>query len=101
MTGSAADPKMAPRSLRPGQRARVWIAKIDGGPPELVYSADTVLLEAPDWLPDGRGLLLTGQNCSGGSISGGQGTLNATAGHRTVAGSRSWHPWQQDEEHND
>ena len=51
---------MAPRSLQPGQRAQVWIAGVDGGPPELMYSADTVLLEAPNWSPDGGGLLLNG-----------------------------------------
>jgi hypothetical protein len=51
---------MAPRSLQPGQRAQVWIAGVDGGPPELVYSTDTVLLEAPNWSGGGGGLLLNG-----------------------------------------
>jgi len=51
---------MAPRNLRPGQRSEVWIAEADGGPPELVYSTSTVLLEAPNWSPDGHGLLLNG-----------------------------------------
>jgi TolB protein len=51
---------MAPRTLRPGQRTEVWIAPVGGGPPELVFSTSTVLLEAPNWAPDGRGLLLNG-----------------------------------------
>jgi hypothetical protein len=58
MTESAGDPKMVPRSLKPGQRTEVWIAEVGGGPPELMYSTGTVLLEAPNWSPDGRGLLL-------------------------------------------
>ena len=51
---------MAPRSLRPSQRTEVWIAQAGGGPPELVYSTTTMLLEAPNWSPDGHGLLLNG-----------------------------------------
>ena len=51
---------MAPRSLRPSQRTEVWIAQVGGGPPELVYSTTTMLLEAPNWSPDGHGLLLNG-----------------------------------------
>lgn len=50
---------MAPRTLRPGQRAEVWIAEVAGGSSQLVYSTDT-LLEAPNWAPDGGGLLLNG-----------------------------------------
>jgi TolB protein len=51
---------MVPRSLRPSQRTEVWIAQVGGGPPELVYSTTTMLLEAPNWSPDGHGLLLNG-----------------------------------------
>jgi TolB protein len=50
---------MAPRTLRPGQRAEVWIAEVAGGSSQLVYSTDTLLLEAPNWAPDG-GLMLNG-----------------------------------------
>jgi hypothetical protein len=60
MTESAADPKMVPRSLRPDQKTEVWIAQIGGERAELVYSTSTVLLEAPNWSPNGRGLLLNG-----------------------------------------
>jgi TolB protein len=48
------------RQLRANQRAEVWIADIDGGPAGHVYTSSTVLLEAPNWAPDGRGLLLNG-----------------------------------------
>jgi Tol biopolymer transport system component len=51
---------MMARKLRPGQRAEVWIVDVGGGVPELVYSTDEVLLEAPNWAPDGCGLLLNG-----------------------------------------
>jgi len=54
------DPKMVPRRLRPGQSTEVWIAEVGGGPPALVYSTSVVLLEAPNWAPDGGGLLLNG-----------------------------------------
>jgi hypothetical protein len=37
----------------------VWIAEIEGGSAKLAYSTDSVLLEAPNWAPDG-GLLLNG-----------------------------------------
>ena len=51
---------MVPRQLKPGQRAEVWIAEVDDGAPQLAYSTDAVLLEAPNWAPDGDGLLLNG-----------------------------------------
>jgi Tol biopolymer transport system component len=60
MTEFANDLMMVPRQLRPGQRAEVWIADVAGGEPELVFSSDRVLLEAPNWAPDGDGLLLNG-----------------------------------------
>ena len=53
-------PLGSPRQLRPGQRTEVWIADVDGGPAQLVYTSTTVLLEAPNWAPDGQGLLLNG-----------------------------------------
>jgi TolB protein len=60
MTTDVEDPLMVPRKLRPGQRAEVWVVDVGGGIPELVYSTDDVLLEAPNWARDGRGLLLNG-----------------------------------------
>ena len=54
------DSTMVPRKLRPGQRAEVWIAEVEGGSAEPVYSTDTLLSEAPNWAPDGGGLLLNG-----------------------------------------
>ena len=52
--------EMMPRRLRPGQMAEVWIAEVGGGSAELVYASEALLLEAPNWAPDGRGLLLNG-----------------------------------------
>jgi TolB protein len=60
MSTSVDDPLMVARKLRPGQRAEVWIVDVGGGVPELVYSTVEVLLEAPNWTPDGGGLLLNG-----------------------------------------
>ncbi len=41
------------RTLKPGQRAEVWI----GGPgldqPELLFETDEILIEAPNWSLDG------------------------------------------------
>ena len=51
---------MLSRKLRPGQRTEVWIAEVANGLTELVYSTDALLLEAPNWAPDSRGLLLNG-----------------------------------------
>ena len=48
------------RQLRPGQRTEVWVADIDARSAELVYTSDSVLLEAPNWAPDRGGLLLNG-----------------------------------------
>ena len=60
MTSSVDDPLMAPRKLRPGQRAEVWVADVGRGAPEHIYSTDELLLEAPNWAPDGTALLLNG-----------------------------------------
>jgi TolB protein len=38
----------------------VWTAAVDSGSAELAYSTDALLLEAPNWAPDGGGLLLNG-----------------------------------------
>ena len=60
MTASSEWPLGRGRQLRPGQRTEVWIGDVDGGPAQLAYTDDTVLLEAPNWTPDGRALLLNG-----------------------------------------
>jgi Tol biopolymer transport system component len=48
------------RQLQPSQRTEIWLADITGSPAELVYTSRTILLEAPNWAPDGRSLLLNG-----------------------------------------
>ncbi len=60
MTTSADAATIEYRTLRPGQRAEVWVFDAEAGVPELVYSTDEMLLEAPNWAPDGLGLLLNG-----------------------------------------
>jgi hypothetical protein len=60
MTEYPDDLEVVPRRLQSGQRAEVWIAEVGDRAAELVYSTDTLLLEAPNWAPDGRGLLLNG-----------------------------------------
>jgi TolB protein len=54
------DLEIVPRRLQPGQRAEVWIADAIAESAERVYATNAVLLEAPNWAPDGRGLLLNG-----------------------------------------
>jgi TolB protein len=61
VTGYADDLEIVPRKLQSGQRAEVWIADATVGSAELVYSTDSLLLEAPNWAPDGHGLLLNGE----------------------------------------
>lgn len=60
VTGYADDLEMVPRRLQSGQRAAVWIVDAGDGSAELVYSTDSLLVEAPNWAPDGHGLLLNG-----------------------------------------
>jgi TolB protein len=60
MTEYPDDLEIVPRQLQLGQRAEVWIAEVTDRSAELAYATDTLLLEAPNWAPDGRGLLLNG-----------------------------------------
>jgi TolB protein len=48
------------RQLRRSARTEIWIADSNGGPAQLVYASRAILLEAPNWGPDGRSLLLNG-----------------------------------------
>lgn len=47
------------RSLQPGQRCEVWIASVKGQS-ELLFTTDSLLLEAPNWTRDGTSLILNG-----------------------------------------
>jgi TolB protein len=60
MSHPAEDALLPTRRLAPGQQTEVWVVDIDSGVPELVYTSDALLLEAPNWAPDGAGLLLNG-----------------------------------------
>ncbi|HET9648754.1 MAG TPA: biopolymer transporter Tol [Microlunatus sp.] len=59
MTDVDQDPRPG-RQLRPGQRTEVWIAEVADGSPARVLSTTDLLLEAPNWSPDGTALLLNG-----------------------------------------
>ena len=60
MSEPTGKPLTSTRALAPGQQAEVWIVDLDRGVPELVFTSDELLLEAPNWAPDGTGLLLNG-----------------------------------------
>lgn len=49
-----------PRTLLPGQRCRVLIVDPATGAAEIVLESRTVLVEAPNWSPDGRWLVVNG-----------------------------------------
>src|SRR6478609_4606680 len=57
--GTAERPLGTGRALAPDQRTEVWIAEVSDGSTRLVYATDRLLLEAPNWAPDGT-LLLNG-----------------------------------------
>ena len=57
---TADQPLLPTRSLTLGQTTEVWVVDIGSGVPQLVYTNDELLLEAPNWAPDGAGLLLNG-----------------------------------------
>jgi TolB protein len=61
MSEATGKPLTSTRALAPGQQAEVWIVDLDRGVPELVFTSDELLLEAPNWAPDGTGLLLNGE----------------------------------------
>lgn len=48
------------RTLLPGQRCEVWVADASTGAAEVVFETTDVLLEAPNWAPDGEALLVNG-----------------------------------------
>ena len=60
MHDSPGPPPRKARQLRRSQRAEVWVVDITDQDTHLVYTSDTVLIEAPNWAPDDRGLLLNG-----------------------------------------
>lgn len=57
MTEAAA---MLSRTLAAGQRCEVWTAPRNGGPGSVLFTTRDLLLEAPNWSPDGAALLLNG-----------------------------------------
>src|SRR3989442_7469331 len=49
-----------PRTLRPGQRAQIFVVTIDSGERRLVHESLTLLFEAPNWTDDGEWLVVNG-----------------------------------------
>jgi Tol biopolymer transport system component len=49
-----------PRTLRPDQRAELWVVDVDTGERRHVLTSTTMLFEAPNWTPDGRWLVVNG-----------------------------------------
>ena len=49
-----------PRTLRPGQRAELYVVDVTTGEHRLVFSSSTVLIEAPNWTSDGDWLAVNG-----------------------------------------
>lgn len=52
--------KVPPRTLAKGQRCQVWIHEVATGENRLVFETTELLLEAPNWTPDGDDLVLNG-----------------------------------------
>ena len=49
-----------PRQLRTGQRAELYIIDVTTGNKSLRYASESILIEAPNWSPDGRTLVVNG-----------------------------------------
>ncbi|RKR73109.1 TolB family protein [Frondihabitans australicus] len=48
------------RGLLPGQRCRLLLVDVGSGETAIVFASDRILLEAPNWSPDGRWLVVNG-----------------------------------------
>jgi TolB protein len=60
---------MAYRTLRPSQRAQIWVGGLELSQPELLFETDTMLIEAPNWSRDGACLFVNAHGVSGVSTS--------------------------------
>ena len=52
--------KVPPRGLRPGQSCQIWIYDTETGESRSILETGDLLLEAPNWAPDGQALILNG-----------------------------------------
>jgi hypothetical protein len=83
MTRTTHQPLLPTRTLASRQTTPVWVVDIDNSVPELVYSTEELLLEAPSWAPDGTGLLLNGDGLLGDRSRHGRAALLASgSAHR-------------------
>jgi Tol biopolymer transport system component len=48
------------RDFAPGQSATLWIYDLEADAPREVLTSDTLLFEAPNWMPDGSALIVNG-----------------------------------------
>jgi len=51
---------MEARTLAPGQRSELYVLDVETGERTLVHASSTRLIEAPNWTPDGKDLLVNG-----------------------------------------
>ncbi|WP_084105922.1 TolB family protein [Demequina sp. NBRC 110056] len=49
-----------PRTHLPGQRSRLWVIDLETGERRVVLESADLLIEAPNWSPDGRDLVVNG-----------------------------------------
>ena len=49
-----------PRTLRPAQRAELFVLEVETGERRLVFESSELLFEAPNWTPDGDWLIVNG-----------------------------------------
>ena len=85
MTAVDEVPLLPTRTLAAGQRTEVWVVDSLSGAPELVYTSEELLLEAPNWAPDGAGLLLNGHGLLWRLDAGADGDADPGAHRRPAA----------------
>src|SRR5450756_477315 len=60
LPGQPSGAGLMPRTLRPGQRAELFVIDAETGESRLVHSSSTLLFEAPNWSSDGKWLVVNG-----------------------------------------
>jgi Tol biopolymer transport system component len=64
-----------PRTFRPGQRAELFVIDVLSGEPRRVLSSKKLVLEAPNWTPDGDWLVVNGDGKLFRTAASGEGGL--------------------------
>src|SRR5665647_2790641 len=60
LPGQPSGAGLMPRTLRPGQRAELFVIDAETGESRLVHTSSTLLFEAPNWSSDGKWLVVNG-----------------------------------------